>query len=222
MKSAILIIFLLLTFGLTVASRAENAAPPEKKTSFYSSVPTAYMDDPRRAEWQQPEKVLDHLLIRPGEVIADIGAGTGYFALQFAKRVGKGGMVYAVDVDENMVRLIEQRAKKEGLVNVRGTLAPLDDPALPKGAIDLIFICDTFLFFDKRDDYLLRLGERLKNNGRLAIVSFNYKAEIPGAPPRHKMVSKEQTVAEMEKAGFVLEADFLFLPYQDFLLFTRR
>ncbi len=220
MKRIFLIGLLLLM--ATRGQAAEPAAGQGKGNSFTVSVPTAYMDDPRRGEWQQPGKVLDYLLIRSGDVVADIGAGTGYFTLQFAKRVGTGGVVYAVDVDPGMISLIEQRAKKEGHGNVRGILAALDDPGLPKGGADLIFICDTFLFFDNRGDYLLRLRDRLKPHGRVAIVSFNYKAEIPGAPPRHKMVSKEQTVAEMEKAGFALEADFLFLPYQDFLIFTKR
>jgi len=166
--------------------------------------------------------VLDHLQTRPGDVVADIGAGTGYFTLLLAKRVGKEGIVYAVDVEQQMVDLVVKRAKKEGYANVKAILASFDDPGLPKGAIDLVFICDTYLFFENREEYLLKLRDRLKNGGRLAVVSFNYRAEIPGAPPRHKMVSKEQTVAEMAGAGFVLEADYTFLPYQDFLLFTKR
>ena len=222
MNLVIALVTLLVVFGANTVVRADNAAPQTKENAFYSSVPTGYMDDPRRVEWQQPEKVLDHLLIKSGEVVADIGAGTGYFTMLFAKRVGKGGTVYAVDVEESMVNLIVKRAKKEGYANVKGTLAYFDDPTLPKGAIDLIFICDTYLFFENREEYLLRLRDRLKSTGRLAIVSFNYKADIPGAPPRHKMVPKEQTVAEMAKAGFMLEADYLFLPYQDFLLFTKR
>lgn len=180
------------------------------------------MEDPRRLEWQKPEKLVDHLLIKQGDVIADIGAGTGYFTVLFAQRVGKNGMVYAVDVDENMVKSVEKRAQKDGLNNVKSILSPLDDPLLPKSSVDLIFVCDTYLFFENRVQYLVRLRDSLKSGGRLSIVSFNTRAEIPGAPPRHKMISREKTIQEAEQAGFVLETVYLFLPYQDFLVFGKR
>lgn len=187
--------------------------------SFTVSVPVAYMDDPRRGEWQLPDRLLDYLLLKEGETVADIGAGTGYFSMQFARRVGKSGTVYALDVDEEMVKLLEKRAKREGFSNVRAKLAPFDSPGIAKGVADLVFICDTYLFFDNRVEYIKRVRETLKKGGRLAIVSFNADAEIPGAPPRHKMVPKEQVIGEIQSAGFTLEADFLFLPFQDFLLF---
>jgi len=213
---AFLIGQLLAGAGLAGAGSKEEGKP------FYSSVPTAYMDDPRRVEWQKPEKVVDHLLIKPGHVIADIGAGTGYFTMLFAQRVGINGLVYAVDVDESMVNFVEQRAKKEGLNNVKSVRATPSEPLLPKSSTDLIFVCDTYLFFENREQYLIRLRDSLKSDGHLAIVSFNRMAEIPGAPPRHMMIPKEKTIQEAEKAGFILEADYLFLPYQDFLVFRKR
>jgi len=201
---------------------AEAATASGSSNSFTVSVPTSYMDDPRRVEWQMPEKVLDYLLLKEGDTVADVGAGTGFFSMKFARRVGKSGLVYALDVDESMIKHMEKRAKKEGVANLRAQLAPFNSPGLPKGVADLIFICDTYLFFENRPEYLLRVGESLKKGGRLAIISFNYRAEIPGAPPRHMMISKEQTISEIQQAGFALEADFLFLPYQDFLVFRKR
>lgn len=207
--------------GTGLADTVSNdAGKPD--SAFYSSVPTAYMDDPRRTEWQKPEKVIDHLLIKQGDVIADIGAGTGYFTVLFAQRVGKSGMVYAVDVDQSMVNHLNKRAKKEGLKNIRSILSTPDDPLLPKSSTDLIFICDTYLFFENRVHYLGRLKDYLKENGRVAIVSFNAKAETPGAPPRHKMIPREKTIQEAELAGFSLEAEYFFLPYHDFLVFGKR
>jgi predicted methyltransferase len=216
-------VLILLITTMALNGQLLFAAPPpaavESNNSFTVSVPTAYMDDPRREEWQMPERLLDYLLLKEGETVADVGAGTGYFSMLFARKVGKNGTVYALDVDESMVKLIEKRAKKEGFANVRAKVAPYESPGIAKGVADLVFICDTYLFFEKRVEYMQRVRDTLKKGGRLAIVSFNGNAEIPGAPPRHKMIPKEQAISEIRSAGFMLEADFLFLPYQDFLLF---
>jgi arsenite methyltransferase len=206
---------------LSATSPAGAASKSEGITS-HSAYPSAYEEDPRRLEWQKTGKVLDHLLIKQGDVIADIGAGTGFFSLPFAQRVGKNGMVYAVDIDENMVKYLEQRAKKEGLDNIRSVHALPNDPLLPKSSLDLIFICDTYMFIENREEYLIRVRDSLKNGGRLAIVSFNRKATIPAAPPPIKMISRERTIQEAEKAGFALEAVYFFLPYQDFMVFVKR
>jgi len=214
-------IFLLIGPQLAVASTAPPVQTGEGN-AFYSSVPSAYMDDPRRTEWQKPEKVVEHLLLKQGDTVADIGAGTGFFSMLFARKVGKNGVVYAVDIDENMVKHIGKRAKKEGLNNILPILAPADDPLLPKLSADLIFICDTYLFFNNREQYLSRLIDSMKNDGRLAIVSFNTRSEVPGAPPAHKMISRDQTVLEAYRAGFSLVAEFFFLPYHDFLVFEKR
>lgn len=204
--------------GLAAAAMNDGNSPG---SAFYSSVPTAYMDDPRRVEWQKPEQVIEHLLIKQGDMIADVGAGTGYFTMMFAKKTGKSGMVYAVDIDEDMVKRVDNRARKEGLNNVKSVLAQPDNPMLPKTSLDLVFMCDTYLFLENRGQYLLRLRDSLKKDGRLAIVSFNRNAEIPGAPPAHQMISRQQTVQEMEKAGFTLAAEYFFLPFQDFLVFVK-
>lgn len=198
---------------------AQTPAAVESSNSFTVSVPTAYMDDPRREEWQMTDRLLDYLQLKEGETVADIGAGTGYFSMRFARKVGRTGLVYAIDVDESMVKLIEKRAKKEGFTNIRAKLAPYESPGLGKNLADLVFICDTYLFFENRVEYIQRVREVLKKGGRLAIVSFKGNAEIPGAPPRHKMIPKELVISEIRSAGFTLEADFFFLPYQDFTLF---
>jgi len=188
---------------------------------FYSSVSSTYMDDPRRNEWQKPDQVIEHLFIRPGETVADIGAGSGFFSMRFARKVGKTGLVYASDIDENMVKAIEQRTKKEGLGNIRAIHAKHDDPLVPHNTADIVFICDTYLFIDNRVQYLTRLKDSLKNDGRLAIISFNSQAEIPGAPPQKRMIPKQMVIKEALTAGYVLEADYYFLPFQDFLVFKK-
>ncbi len=189
--------------------------------NLFSAVPTAMMDDPRRIEWQKPAQVVDHLLIKKGDVVADVGAGTGYFSLLLGQKVGKGGMVFAVDIDRDMVVHVEKKVKRGGLHNIRGILASADDPKLQKNSADLVFMCDTYVFIENRLQYLGLLRDALKNKGRLALISFNMKEEIPGAPPPHRRVTREQIVQEAEQAGFVLEAEYFFLPYQYFLVFEK-
>jgi len=214
------ITFMLASQLLALSELASYASGNEK--GFYSVVPMATMEDPRRLEWQKPAKVIDYLLLKPGDVVADIGAGTGYFTVLFADRVGKQGKVYAVDVDEEMTRHMSKRVNQCGLDNVKIVLAPTDDPLLPKASSDLIFLCDAYIFIENRITYLTRLSESLKSAGRLAIVSFNMKNEIPGAPPLRKRIPKALIMQEVESAGFVMEAEYFFLPYQFFLVFTKK
>lgn len=218
----VLILVLILFFLNCHGVYSADSSIKDNNNSFTVSVPAAYMDDPRRSEWQMPDKVMDYLLVREGETVADVGAGTGFFSLRFARKVGKTGTVYALDVDEQMVKSIEARAKREGLTNIRAKVAPYDSTGLTNGAADLVFICDTYLFFENRVEYIQRVKDVLKSGGRLAIVSFNGNAELPGAPPRHKMVPKELAVKEIQSAGFEFEADLLFLPFQDFILFRKK
>lgn len=201
-----------------------NAAPIEG-AAFYSLNSNDALiqeyENPGRAAWQKPEKVVEHLSIKPGSVIADIGSGTGYFSVLLASKTGEHGIVYAVDNDREMIAYLEKRIKKDGHANIKPVLARTDDPMLPKTAVDLIFICNTYMFFQHREQYLMRLKENLKNEGRLAIVSFN-NVEAPEGPPLHTRVSREKTILEAKKAGFVLEAEYFFLPYQHYLIFVKR
>ncbi|MSN26248.1 MAG: methyltransferase domain-containing protein [Geobacter sp.] len=178
-------------------------------------------EDPGRQEWQKPMQVVDLLSVKPGDAVADIGAGTGYFSVLFAKKTGDSGMVYAVDIDRNMVEYVKQRAEREGLSNLRAILAKADDPMLAEDSTDLVFICNTYMFIEDRESYLARLKDAIKKNGRLVIISYNL-IDSPEGPPIHTRISKKITVSEVEKAGFVLEKEHFILPYQHFLIFTRR
>ena len=200
-------------------------AGPKERATFYSLNATDTLvqeyENPGRAVWQKPEKVVEQLSIKPGSVIADIGSGSGYFSVLLAKKTGARGTVYAVDNDSEMNAYLEKRVINEGHANIRPVLSKKDDPLLPKGAVDLVFICNTYMFIEKREQYLTRLKDNLKNDGRLAIISFN-RIETPEGPPLHTRVSREKTIQEAQKAGFALEAEYFFLPYQHFLVFVKR
>ncbi|MBT0664813.1 methyltransferase domain-containing protein [Geobacter pelophilus] len=216
------IICLLLAIQFEAGACLTYAASQHSGKGFNSVVPAATLDDPRRDDWQKADKVLDHLLVKKGDVVADVGAGTGYFTMLFAERVSKSGMVYAVDVDESMTDHIIKRVKRNGVSNVKVVLAPPDNTLLAKKSTDLAFLCDTYIFIENRGQYLARLRDVLKSNGRLAILSFNMKPEIPGAPPPHKRVPRETIIQEVENSGFAMEAEYFFLPYQYFLVFAKK
>jgi ubiquinone/menaquinone biosynthesis C-methylase UbiE len=179
------------------------------------------LERPERAEWQKPEKVVDYLALKNGHTVADIGAGSGYFTVIFSKRVGEDGKVYAVDIEKGMIDYIEKRAKNEEIHNIKGIISESNNPLLSKSSVDLIFICDTYHHIEKRDNYLNILKEVLKKDGRLTIIDF-HAVKTPVGPPMEIRISREKMLKEVLAAGFKLEAEYYFLPYQYFLIFARE
>jgi arsenite methyltransferase len=171
-----------------------------------------------RDRWQQPEEVIRALDIRAGWHVADLGAGGGYFTFRLADAVGRGGRVYAVDVDSGMVGYLERRASKEGYGNVDAILAEPDDAKLPEGSVDLLFTCNTYHHLPDRSAYFARLRRALRPHGRVAIIEYagkSWRARLFGhwTPP-------ETIRREMGAAGLRLEREHDFLPRQSFLVFT--
>ena len=186
--------------------------------------PKAYiarLENPTRDAYQKPDAVVKALQITPGEVIADIGAGSGYFTFRFARHVGTKGRVYAVDVSSDMIAAISQKMSSLPV----GTLAPIlarpDDPLLPAGKIDLVFICDTWHHIDDRVAYAGKLESALAPGGRVVIVDF-HKRDIPVGPNAAMKLAREDVLKDFESAGFVLSKEHTMLPYQYFLEFTSK
>ncbi len=179
---------------------------------------TGVFDASERAAWQRPDELVRALALTPGSVVADLGAGTGYFISHLSQSVGADGTVYAVEVEPTMVEHLRTRAEEAGLDNVVPVLASLDNARLPVRHVDLILIVDTFHHLDDREVYFTRLKRSLTASGRIAIVDWK-KQELPeGPPPPHK-IARNQVVHEMLAADFKLAAEFRFLPYQYFLVF---
>ena len=175
-------------------------------------------DDPARDEWQKPAEVAAALHLEPGMTVADLGAGTGYFVEHLSKPVSAGGMVLAIDTEPEMVKYIGARATRGGLDNVVPVLAQPDDPYLPRGRVDRVLIVDTYHHIDDRLSYFGRMRKALTSGGRVAIVDFKKKPLPVGPPPEHKL-TRGFVVEEMEKAGWALDREETFLPYQYFLIF---
>ena len=173
-----------------------------------------------RDEWQRPDEVVAALGLRPGMTVADVGSGTGYFARRFATAVGPAGAVYATDVEPGMAVYVRRRADEDGQANLIPVLASFDDPRLPDGTVDLIFICNTWHHIGDRVEYARGLAADLASGGRVAIVDF-LPGDLPVGPgPDHKL-SAAEVEAELTAAGFRLAAAPDLLPYQYVLIFER-
>ena len=173
-----------------------------------------------RDQWQQRDRVIESLQVRPGDRIADVGSGGGYFTFSLAKAVGPDGKVYAVDVDDEMNDLIAQRAKNEGIGNIEVILAKPNDPLLPPSGVDLIFTSNTYHHIDNRVNYLTNLRRYLRPNGRIAIVEFDRRGWLDGLWQHY--TPSEFIKREMEQAGYRLQSEFNFLDRQSFLIFVPK
>ena len=173
-----------------------------------------------RDQWQQRDRVIESLQIRPGNRVADLGAGGGYFTFSLSKAVGPDGKVYAVDIDEEMNDLIAQRAKQEGVGNVEVILAKPDDPLLPSPGVDLIFTSNTYHHIENRVNYLTNLRKYLRPNGRIAIIEFDRRGWLAGIFTHY--TPSEFIKREMEQAGYSLQNEFNFLDRQSFLIFASK
>ena len=176
-------------------------------------------ESPKRTLWQKPAEVMGALRVRRGQAVADVGAGTGYFALPLGRAVGRSGVVYAIDLSAPMLRFIEQRAVKEKAPMVRTVQSRPDDPKIP-APVDLIFICNTWHYLEDRVAYARRLAKKLKRKGRVAIVDW-YADRTPIGPRVETRVSGRTVVAEMKAAGFSVAERFEFLPFHYFIVFRK-
>lgn len=201
---------------------AQEAAGPHEMHRRHRD-PQAYaaaLEDPGRDEYQKPEEVVKALGLREGEAVADIGAGTGYFALRFARAVGETGTVYAVDVSPDMVRHLNRRLRDQGVRNVVTLLAEPDDPLLRDASVDRFVIVDTWHHIEDQAGYMEKMKRMLRPGGQVVHIDFKKGALPVGPPPGHK-IARGDVVAQMEAGGFRLTAEHGFLPYQYFLVFER-
>jgi len=183
--------------------------------------PKAYiaaLEDPRRDEYQKPHEVMQALEIKDGEVVADIGAGSGYFTVRLAHHAGAAGRVYAVDVSPDMIRHLHRRVRDMKLLNVSPILAPPDDPLLPQ-PVDRFLIVDVWHHIEDQAGYLALMKQHLKPGGQVVMIDF-HKRDLPVGPPVSMKIAREDLVKQMEEAGFRLVREHTFLPYQYFLVFT--
>jgi len=168
-----------------------------------------------RDAWQKPEEVIRALRLAPDMVVADIGAGTGYFTARLANAL-PAGRVYAVDMEPGMVAHLQQRVVREKLGNVRVIQATSAAPGLPE-AVDLVLLVNVQGLMVSPGDYFARLKRDLKSGGRIAIIAT--RVDASRGTRLEMRVPPEQVVADMSRQGYVLDARHDFLEHQYFLLF---
>jgi ubiquinone/menaquinone biosynthesis C-methylase UbiE len=174
-----------------------------------------------RDDWQQPERVVEALGIRPGDRVADLGSGSGYFTLRLAPAVGPEGKVFAVDVDAEMNEYLRGRLAEAGIANVELVLGRFEDPLLPDGGVDLVVVVDTYHHIEDRPAYFRNLKRDLAPGGRVAVIDYDGRKGWFVQWMGH-YTPREQLLREMDEAGYDVAEDHGFIDRQTFVIFVPR
>jgi len=209
-KHCLGMILSLCLIAASVQTQVPQQHHPPQSAEEYARV----LEDPSRDQWQKPHEVVTALNLKSDEVVADIGAGTGYFARRFARHAAK---VYAVDIDDKLLAI----ARQDAPANLETVLAAPNDPRLPAASVDTVFFCDVLHHIENRTAYYGKLAKALKPKGRIVVIDF-YKQPLPVGPRPEMKLSETAIIAEFKQAGFKLRSRSDILPYQYFLTFVRR
>jgi len=213
--------FLIPTLLLALAAplTAQNPKTMAEMHALHTN-PEAYikaLEDPERDKYQKPHEVMTALDVKDGEIIADIGAGSGYFSLRLARHVGATGHVYAVDVSPDMTRHLNERIAGAKLLNISTILAKPDDPFLPQ-PVNRFLIVDVWHHIADQPAYLALMKKSLTPGGEVVMIDFKKEA-TPVGPPMDMKIAREDLITQMQAHGFTLVKEHTFLPYQYFLVF---
>jgi predicted methyltransferase len=211
----------MVTLTLALASsacRPRANGPPQHYEDPKAMI--AVFEDESRDAWQLPDRVIRSLQLETkNAIIADIGAGSGYFTRRLALQVPEG-RVYAVDVDRTFEDYLLDNREAWGTPNIEPHLALYDDPMLPRTSVDLVFLANTYAYIRDRVRYFERVRQALKPGGRLVVIDFRPDATPPGgmAPEPGHRISRDEAVSELQSAGFSVQREETFLPHQWFLV----
>jgi ubiquinone/menaquinone biosynthesis C-methylase UbiE len=216
-------LFFLLRFSAAVAALAASVSAQAQDAGHGRLFPPAdlgLLEAPDRDLWQKPDQIMDAMGIADASVVGDIGAGSGWFTIRLARRVGPRGLVYAEDVQPEMIAAIKRRVGREGLTNVRPVLGVGSNPRLPAGSLDAVLIVDAYHEMADRVTMLRNLAAALKPQGRIGVVDFKPSGTGPGPSPEER-VSPDVVVKDAKEAGLRLIRQEPFLQYQYFLIFGK-
>ncbi len=179
-----------------------------------------WLDREERVEEEQPEKSIALLNLKPGMLVGDVGAGTGFYSIRIAKVIAPTGIVYANDIQPGMLAKLRTHAAAEHVTNIVPILGTESDPKLPAGRLDLVLLVDVYHEFSQPQQMLHRIGDSLKSTGELVLLE--YRKEDPSVPirPEHKM-SLAEVKAEIAPEGFTFEKVIETLPRQHMIFFRK-
>ena len=212
MAKPILHLVLALAFGATLAA--------QQHSRLFRPDQLGTLEGPDRDAWQRPEQIMDKLLIAEGSSVADLGAGGGWFTMRLAARVGPNGIVYAEDIQQQMIEAISKRIARAQLRNVKAILGTQSDPRLP-APVDAALINDAYHEMEQPVAVLRNVVKRLKPQGRIGIVEFKKDGWGPG-PPMDERMDPERIVRDAEAAGLRLLSRETFPRYLYMLVFARQ
>ena len=217
-KRALLCALLIGAMSLPMLVAAQTAQPEQRPTSTPYTGDLSTFEKPGRDERLQVNRVMDMLGIAPGKNVADIGAGSGWFTVRAARRIAGDGTVYAVDINPESIKYIDQRAKKEQFRNIKTILSTPDDPQLPTASVDAVLILKTYHEFAHPIAVLSNLRRALRPGAKIGIIDRNGNGEDHG-------VGKDVVIREAREAGYELQdtEDFVKADEMDyFLIFTAK
>ncbi len=179
-----------------------------------------WLERPEREREEMPSLLVNLLRFKEGDVVADIGVGTGYIARRIASKIGVTGTVYGVDIQQEMLDLLSEKMAEAGVLNVKGVLGTITDPKLPPESVDLAIMVDVYHEFSHPYEMLQNICRALKPGGRLVFVE--YRAEDPKIPIKrlHKM-SELQVIKEATPHPLVWVETFTDLPWQHVIVFQK-
>jgi ubiquinone/menaquinone biosynthesis C-methylase UbiE len=211
----------LVALAAAMPSGSQSQPPkPQQHGRLFPPTDLGLLEMPDRDLWQLPEQIMDVLGIAEASVVADVGAGSGWFTVRLARRVGPNGRVFSQDVQSEMLNAISRRVLREGLTNVTPIQGYGSDPRLPSNTLDGIVLVGVYYEIADKITMLRNLGKALKPQGRIGVIDFKLQGGGPG-PPMEERIDPKIVVRDAAAAGLQLLSQETFLPYQYLLVFSK-
>jgi ubiquinone/menaquinone biosynthesis C-methylase UbiE len=213
--------YLAFLLAATALGLSQQPATKRQPAPVMSASGADWLTRPERIQEEDPDRMLAALDIKPGSVVADVGAGVGYHVWRLSTIVGPSGKVIAQDIQEQMLQMLQKNIDERKLKNVELVLGTPTDPKLPEGQIDLVLMVDVYHEFSDPVSMMGHIRKALKPSGRVVLVEF--RKEDPSVPiqPLHKM-SVQDVRSELQPMGFEFEKVLEFLPWQHVIFFRPK